>query len=108
MNRENAKHAVELYDAIAKIDRQLDRVYVSHRLEVKAGVWASGATGNYPIELDVPGRSPFAPMMRAAIEGQLLHEREIRAGGLRKIGFEVPEPPSAHSRNSIQTSEGKE
>lgn len=97
MNRKDAEHAIGLYESIAQIDRHLNHIYSqsdNHRLDVKVGLWASVATGNYPIEMEVRASSPFAPAMRAAIEGQLLHEREIRAGGLRKISFDVPPAPT--------------
>lgn len=101
MNQQDAEHAIELYKSIRHIDVQLEHLTTPHRFVAKIDAWASVSTGNYPIELEVPRRSPFYPMIRSALEGQLLHEREIRAGGLRKIGFDVPDATvSAHSEEA--------
>lgn len=97
MNHADAKHADELYKAISVIDRRLEHLVAHHRFIAKVDTWASVPTGNYSIELEIPRGSPFQPMIRAALEGQLLHEREMRASGLRKLGFDVPEAPAITS-----------
>lgn len=90
MNQKDAEHATELYKAIRQIDGRLEHIGGSHRFIVKVDVWATVSTGNYPIEIEIQRESPFAPMVRGAIEGQLLHERDLRASGLERLGFEVP------------------
>lgn len=93
MNEQDAKHVSELYMAIRGIDGRLEHVRNPHRFVVKLDTWATCNTGNYPIELEVKPDSPFYPAIRDALEGQLLHERELRAGGLRRLGFDVPPLP---------------
>jgi hypothetical protein len=90
MNEADCKRALDLYKEVAHIDRQIARLRACHTIDVKAGVWASVATGNYPIETTVSATSPFAPMMRKAIEGQLLHERNLSASELARLGCEIP------------------
>jgi hypothetical protein len=88
MTEADAKHAIELYTAIRSIDRKLEQVASHHR--IVASVWAWSATGNYGLDVEMQKDSQFTIAAAVAIRGQLLHERELRAGGLARLGFEPP------------------
>ncbi len=90
MNEGDAEHALALYKAIRLIDGRLVHLAGVHKFIAKLDIWATVSTGNYPIEVEIPRESPFIPNIRAAVEGQLLHERGMRAAGLVRLGFEVP------------------
>ena len=93
MDHSTAKQATDLYAKLRSIDGLLEHCYHRHRQIIKVGVWASVASGNYAVEVEIPTKSPFAPIVQAAVEGQLLRDRERAAEELERLGFEAPEIP---------------
>lgn len=93
MNRKDADHIIELYDAIRSIDARLDHVNNSHAFDIV--VWGSVSTGNYTVEIKVQGASDQAKTIRTALKTILMIDRDLRASGLRRYGFDVPSLPEA-------------
>lgn len=95
MNEKDAAHIADLYKAIRVIDHKLGHLRNPHRVVARFDTWGTVSSGSYPVEIEVWEDSPFYPAIKAALEGELLRERELRSEGLRRLNFDVPPVPVA-------------
>lgn len=89
MNEADAKHAVELYETIREVDRNIAKAKQAHSIKVEA--WWNSAADSHCVKLELGEHSI---VVRDILIKEMQALRTLRGDGLKRMGFDVPIPES--------------